>query len=212
MHLAAKSLKLKPIKCDTRLTLETWRCCTWCVVGWSGSCGFNVLIGGIYSPQPPRVVGVNAEKVVYQRVHRTVYSTGPVHIGLSVLCPGRRPFWTAKGTIPRIVRVWCPSDPCYVNISVRVKYLLRSVRRFDAPSDRSGASPLKTPKTSSLHNRSDAHRSGLMPQLYFVQVSALPTNSVWCSLDWSNAHRTSLVRLRVFLWLRQTYVVPIKLV
>jgi hypothetical protein len=54
MHLAAKSLKLKPIKCDIGLTLETWRCCTWCVVSRSGSCAFNVLVGGIYSPNHPK--------------------------------------------------------------------------------------------------------------------------------------------------------------
>jgi hypothetical protein len=44
--LAAKSLKLKLIKCGAGIALNVWRCCTGSMEGGSGSCVFNVLVGG----------------------------------------------------------------------------------------------------------------------------------------------------------------------
>jgi hypothetical protein len=44
--LAAKSLKLKSIKCGVELALNAWRCCSSCMEGWGRSCVFNVPVGG----------------------------------------------------------------------------------------------------------------------------------------------------------------------
>jgi hypothetical protein len=96
---AAKSLKHKSIKCGARLVLNDWIGCTECVVCWSESCVFNVLVGGIYSPQQPKESLELLGKKLFAQ-----WCTGP---------------W--------IVSVRCATRPWIVSLQVTVMFRLPTV-------------------------------------------------------------------------------------
>ena len=161
-------------------------CCTWLSNIWCSSCVFNV----------PQIAIVEVGLLLYcQVVHRTPYNAGPMHHQTTWYWHGREPFWWCQlltGALERVL----------VHRTIATSLELLENNR-----------PLNLVKWSGLpRDRSDVPASlrtwsGAPSDLFGVPNSRLNlTFFVQIFFNWF------WLVLRIFLWLRQTYLVAIKVV